>query len=80
MLFSSRQIRQLFESVGLTDIRFVVREYPFLCSLYADWRWNWPMTVRDSLARRSWFNLFGIVCFAFGTKPSTALAAEDLHA
>ncbi len=70
LLFSKQQIRRLFEEAGLTDVEVVMREYPLLCGLYSDWGLDWPLQARNLLARHSWLDVFGIVCFAFGTKPA----------
>ncbi len=70
VVFSSRDLRRLFRTVGLEDVQGVMREYPILDTLYADWGLNWPLTLRNRLARTSWLNVFGTVCFAFGTKPA----------
>ena len=71
LLFNKRQIHQLFEDAGLTDVRVVMREYPLLCGLYADWGFDWPLHARNWLASQPWLDVFGIVFFAFGTKPET---------
>jgi hypothetical protein len=80
LLFSCRQIQQLFDRVGLTDVKIVMREYPLFCALYADKEWSWPLSLRNSMARHYWLNVFGIVCFAFGSKRSTSVCTPVVDA
>jgi cyclopropane fatty-acyl-phospholipid synthase-like methyltransferase len=69
-LFSRGELRDLFHRVGLADVRVLMREYPVLGSLYADRKQDWALDLRNRLARSSWLDVLGTVCFAFGTKPS----------
>lgn len=69
LLFSRGELRDLFHRVGLTDVRVLMREYPLLGNLYADRKQEWALDVRNRLARTAWLDVFGTVCFAFGTKP-----------
>jgi len=69
LLFSVSDLHRLFGTVGLEDVRVVMREYPLLGALYADWDLDWPLTLRNRMARAPWLNMFGTVSFAFGTKP-----------
>ena len=71
-LFSGKQLRELFHSVGLTHVRVVMREYPFLGELYARRGWSWVLELRNWLSARSWLNVLGVNCFVFGVKPRTS--------
>lgn len=68
-MYTEREMRAMFDRAGLTNMRFIVREYPFLSSLYARRGWDWPLTLRNALARVSALNRFATDFFAFGTKP-----------
>jgi hypothetical protein len=43
-LYSKRQLRSLFTSVGLADLRVVMRDYPVLGELFSRKSWDWPLT------------------------------------
>ena len=68
-LFSRKQLNELFYSVGLTDVRVVMREYPFLGGIYARRGWRWVLTLRNWMAARSWLDVLGVNFFVFGVKP-----------
>jgi SAM-dependent methyltransferase len=69
LLFSRGELRDLFHGVGLTDVRVIMREYPVLGTLYADREQDWALELRNRIAQTPWLDVFGTVCFAFGTKP-----------
>jgi ubiquinone/menaquinone biosynthesis C-methylase UbiE len=68
-MYTERDMRAMFARAGLTDMRFIVREYPLLSSLYARRGWRWPLTLRNALARHPGLNIFATDFFAIGTKP-----------
>jgi ubiquinone/menaquinone biosynthesis C-methylase UbiE len=69
-LYTERAMRDMFARAGLADMRFIVREYPFLSSLYARRGWQWPLALRNGLARHRWLNVFATDFFAIGSKPA----------
>ena len=68
-LFSSRELRITLNSIGLTDVRIVMSEYPFLGGIYARQGWKWVLALRNWLSARSCLNFFAVNCYVFGTKP-----------
>jgi len=66
---SKREISKAFKAAGLTDIRFMMREYPFLDSWYAEKNRDWALDLRQLLAHRSWLDWLGMIGFAAARKP-----------
>ena len=75
-MYTERDMRAMFQRSGLTDMRFIVREYPFLSSLYARRGWSWPLRLRNALARMSSLNIFATDFFAIGTKPARPVSSR----
>lgn len=71
-LYTEQEIRSMFARAGIGDVRFIVREYPLLGTLYARTGWSWPLSLRNALSRRRWLNRFATDFFAVGTKPVLA--------
>jgi SAM-dependent methyltransferase len=74
-LYSKRQLRSLFTSVGLADLRVVMRDYPVLGELFSRKSWDWPLTLRNWLATHQELDWMGTACFVFGRKPLLMKAA-----
>jgi SAM-dependent methyltransferase len=68
-VFSKHEITALLTANGLTNIRIIMREYPLLGDFYARQGWEWALTLRNQLAKRSWLNFLGTDFFAIGNKP-----------
>jgi hypothetical protein len=45
-----------------------MREYPLLGDFYARQGWEWALTLRNQLAKRSWLNFLGTDFFVIGNK------------
>jgi ubiquinone/menaquinone biosynthesis C-methylase UbiE len=70
LVFSEKQIHELFAKVGLRDTRVVMREYPLLGGLYARMGWKWILNMRNELSTRPVLNVFGTALFARGARAS----------
>jgi cyclopropane fatty-acyl-phospholipid synthase-like methyltransferase len=68
-VFTKQAILQLLASVGLTDVRIRMREYPFLGMLYAHRNWRWALALRNRLSELPVFDVFGTEFMAIATKP-----------
>jgi ubiquinone/menaquinone biosynthesis C-methylase UbiE len=66
---STRAMREAMLNAGLTDITFVMREYPLLGNWYAVRGWDWALAAREALARRPWLNWVGFLGFVAARKP-----------
>ena len=64
-----RRTETMLRNAGLTDIRIVMREYPLLGGLYASRKQDWPLSLRDAIARRRLFDVFATEGWAFARKP-----------
>jgi len=47
----------------------VMREYPLLGGLYAGRKQDWPLSLRDAIAKRRLFDVFATEGWAFARKP-----------
>ena len=65
---SKRGLTEAFEAAGLTDIRFMMREYPLLDGWYAEKNRDWALSLRQMLAHRSWLDWLGMIGFAAARK------------
>ena len=65
---SKHELRHAMYAAGLTDVTFMMREYPFLDNFYAQKRWDWALSVRQALAHRSWLDWLGMVGFVAARK------------
>jgi SAM-dependent methyltransferase len=63
------ETERLMLEAGLVDCRIVMREYPLLAQLYAR-GWEWPLKLRNAMAERPAFNIFGTEAWAFARKPT----------
>ena len=66
---SKNTLRRMFKSAGMTDVTFVMREYPFLDELYSQRGWDRALDIRQALARRSWLDWLGMIGFVAARKP-----------
>lgn len=66
---SKRGWRDSLRAAGLVEPRFVMREYPLLGDLYARRGWDWPLSLRNALARHASFDIFATDGFLFARKP-----------
>jgi len=64
-----RRTETMLRNAGLTDIQIVMREYPLLGGLYASRKQDWPLSLRDAIARRRLFDVFATEGWAFARKP-----------
>lgn len=76
------QIREALTAAGLTGVRIVMREYPFLATWYARRGWDWPLALRNALARLPWANWLATEgCFAalkpIGQRGSATTCSEN---
>lgn len=67
--FTETEVRNLFLTIGLTNIRIFMREYPFLGKLYARSGFKIFLNIRNALSMISLFNVLGTDGIAFGYKP-----------
>ena len=67
---SKQSLRRILNSAGMVDVRFVMREYPFLDGLYAQRSWDYAFNVREALARRSSLDWLGMIGFVCARKPA----------
>ena len=63
------ELERAVGNAGLVDIKFVMREYPFLGKWYAKHGWEWPLRIRQALAHRPIFDLFALTGFVVARKP-----------
>jgi len=68
-IWSPARTVAMLRDAGLDDVRVVMREYPLLGPWYARRKWDWPLTLRNSIAERSLFNMFATEAWAFAKKP-----------
>jgi SAM-dependent methyltransferase len=69
---SKRRLADALRRVDVTDIRFVMREYPWLADWYAARRWEWALGVKDMLAKHRWLDWLGLVGFVIARKSGTS--------
>jgi SAM-dependent methyltransferase len=74
-LHSEAQIEAALEQAGLTDIRFVSREFPTLAGLHARFGWRWPLGLRNALALSRGMRVFATEAWVFAAKPVTGPAS-----
>ena len=74
--FTEREVQALLTEAGLSNVRCLMREYPFLGPLYARTGWHAVLGLRNQLARRRVFNVLGTDFFAFGRKPMPEATAR----
>ena len=69
-VYSEADLRLLFERSGLSDIRVIMKEYPFLGMLYARRGWPWLLALRNLMVKIRWLKILGTEFVAIGKKPS----------
>lgn len=67
---SKRLLTRALHAAGLTDVKFVMREYPFLDKWYAQRGWDWALDLRQALAHRPWLDWLGMIGFVAARKPA----------
>ncbi len=68
-LCSPANMEGMLKRAGLTNIRFVSREFPFLAAWHAKFGWRWPLALRNAIARSDALRVFATEAWVFAVKP-----------